>query len=144
REPPQRRSLIRGVTRRAPRECVASGGANEYGLVARAARQDGCLLARGQLSLRRSDLLARQPLVEEAARRRAREATPPPPLGHDARPELRLRAPEPHHPRARSVDDLYLRTRARRAGTGGEHLSRRHLQRGLPPRLAGRGGAQAA
>ena len=47
-------------------------------------------------------------------------------------PELRLRAPEPGHPRARPRRDLRHRPRPRRPGPRRQHLPRGHLQRGLP------------
>ena len=73
------------------------------------------LVARGELPLRRPDLPARQPAAARAAARRARQAAPARPLGHDARAELHLRPPEPRHPRARPRRDLRHRARARRS-----------------------------
>ena len=56
------------------------------------------LLARGQLPVGRADLPARQPAAARAAARRARQAAAARPLGHDARAEPPLRAPEPGDP----------------------------------------------
>ena len=78
------------------------------------------------------DLPARQPAAARAADARARQAAAARPLGHDARPEPRLRAPEPRDPRARPRRDLRHRPGPRRPGLVGEHLPRGHLQRGLP------------
>ena len=56
------------------------------------------------------------PLLREPLASRARQAAPARPLGHDARPELRLRAPQPGHPRARPERPLRLRPGSRRPG----------------------------
>jgi xylulose-5-phosphate/fructose-6-phosphate phosphoketolase len=40
----------------------------------------------------------------------------------------------------RDLNMIYIIGPARRAGHRGQHLARRHLQRGLPEHLAGRGG----
>ena len=58
------------------------------------------LLARGELPLGRADLPARQPAAARAAAPRARQAAAARPLGHHAGAELRLRAPQPRHPRS--------------------------------------------
>ena len=63
------------------------------------------------------DLPARQPAAARAAAPRARQAAAARPLGHDAGPELRLRAPEPGHPGARPGRDL-----RHRPGHGGPGL----------------------
>ena len=61
------------------------------------APQDECLLARRQLSVGRPDLSLRQSAAEGAAETVAREAAGGRTLGHDAGPELHLRASEPGH-----------------------------------------------
>ena len=66
------------------------------------------------------------------------------PLGHDAGAELHLRAPEPGHQEVRPRHDLHLRPGPRRPGGGGQHLSRRHLQRDLSRHQPGRGRAAEA
>ena len=48
------------------------------------------------------------PLLREPLRARARQAPAARPLGHDARPELRLRPPEPGHPPADDLDVIYI------------------------------------
>ena len=58
----------------------------------RRAPGDRCLVARGQLSVRRPDLPARQPAAARAAAAGAREAAVARALGHDPGAELRLRA----------------------------------------------------
>jgi sporulation protein YlmC with PRC-barrel domain len=63
----------------------------------RTAPQDGCLLASRQLSVGWSDLSLRQSVAEGAAETVAREASGGRTLGHDAGPELYLRAFEPDH-----------------------------------------------
>ena len=74
------------------------------------------LLAGRELPVGRADLPARQPAAARAAAARARQAAPARPLGHDARPELRLRPPEPGDHPARPERDLRHRARPRRAG----------------------------
>ena len=108
------------------------------------AAQDGRLLARRELSVGRPDLSLRQSAAEEAAQAGAHQAAPARPLGHDARAELHLRPSEPRHQGTRSERDLHHRPGPRRAGHRGQHLSRRHLQRGLSQHLAGRGRDEAA
>ena len=78
----------------------------------RAARR---LVARRELPLGRPDLPARQPAPARAARGRARQAAVARPLGHDARPQPPLGAPQPRHPRARPRRALRHGARARRA-----------------------------
>ncbi len=95
------------------------------------APQNGCLLARRELSVGRPDLSLRQSAAEAAAGARGREAHAAGALGHDARAELHLRAPEPGHQEIRPRHDLRLRPRARRPGRRRQHLSRGHLQRDL-------------
>ena len=73
------------------------------------------VLARGELPDRRADLPAGQPAAARAAARRAHQAAPARPLGHVARAQPRLRAPQPADPRARRRRDLPRRARARRA-----------------------------
>ena len=57
---------------------------------------------------RRADLSSRQSAGAAAASVRGRQAAAARPLGHEYRPQLRLRAPEPRHPR------LALEARLRR------------------------------
>src|SRR5262249_22720124 len=57
--------------------------------------QDGRLLACLELSVRRSDLPARQPPLEKATQARAHQAAPARPLGHVARAEYALRPSQP-------------------------------------------------
>ena len=71
------------------------------------------------------------PLLQRAARARARQAASARALGHDAGPELPLRAPESGHQAARPGHDLRHRPGTRRPGARRERLSRRDLQRGL-------------
>ena len=66
------------------------------------------------------------PLLREPLRARARQAAPARPLGHHAGPELRLRPPQPGHPRARPRRDLRHRPRPRRPGAGRQHLAGGH------------------
>ncbi len=108
------------------------------------APRDGCLLARRQLSVGRPDLSARQSAAEAAADARGCEAHAAGALGHHARAELHLRAPEPGHQEIRPRHDLRLRPRARRPGGRGQHLSRGHLQRDLSRHQPGRGRAAEA
>ena len=84
------------------------------------------------------------PLLKRAADARRRQAHAAGPLGHHARAELHLRAPEPGHQEIRPRHDLRLRPRPRRPGAGGQHLSRRHLQRDLSQHQPGRGRAAEA
>ena len=65
-------------------------------------------------------------------------------LGNDAGAQLHLRPSEPPDQEARPEHDLHCRPGARRAGIGGEYLSGRHLQRGLPEHPAKRRGHSAA
>ena len=75
------------------------------------------LLARRELPVGRPDLSARQSAAARAAARwqhvKPRAART---LGHDARAELHLRAPEPGHQEVRPRHDLRLRPRSRRTG----------------------------
>ena len=101
------------------------------------------VLARRELPVRRADLPARQPAAARAAAARARQAAAARPLGHDARAELPLRAPEPGDPRARPRRDLRRRARARRPGGRRERVPRGDLHRDLPAHHARRGRAAA-
>ena len=103
------------------------------------ARQPRCRLAGGQLPRRGPDLSARQPAPAGGPPAGAAEAAAPRPLGHDARTELHLRAPESRDQAGRPGHDLRLRSGARRAGDGRQHVSRGELQRAVPQRVAGRG-----
>ena len=82
----------------------------------RSGRLDAYWRAANYLSVGQIYLLD-NPLLREPLRRRARQAAPARPLRHDARPEPRLRAPEPRDPRARPRRDLHHRSRAT-AGPG--------------------------
>ena len=84
------------------------------------------------------------PLLKTPLEKAAHQAAPARPLGHDAGPELHLRPSQPADQKARSRHDLHHRPRPRRAGAGRQRLSRGDLQRGLPQRVAGRGGDEAA
>ena len=106
------------------------------------------LVARGQLSLGRPDLPARQPAAARAAGGRARQAAAARPLGHDAGPQPALGASQPRHPGARPRRPLRDRARSRRAGRRRQRLSRGHLQRALradrPRRGAGCSGSSGS
>ncbi len=103
-----------------------------------------CLVARGELPVRRPDLPPRQPAPAPAAGARPDQAPPAGPLGHDPGAQPDLRPPQPRDPCPRPRRDLRVRSGPRRSGHGGQHLHGGHLQRGLPPRRPGRGGhAQA-
>ena len=70
------------------------------------ARLDAYWRAANYLSVGQIYLLD-NPLLREPLRARARQAAPARPLGHDARAELPLRAPEPRDP-ARDLDAIYV------------------------------------
>ena len=106
----------------------------------RGAAPDRRLLARGELPLGRADLPPGQPAAEGAAGPGARQAAPPGPLGHDARPEPDLRPHEPGDPELGPGRDLRDRPRPRRSGHRRQRLSRGDLQRGLPQHHPRRGG----
>ena len=111
----------------------------------RRAGADRRLLARGQLPLGRPDLPARQPAAPRAARGRAREAAAARPLRDDARPQLRLRAPEPRDLKARDLSAIYITGPGHGGpGPGRECLPRGHLRRALPEHLGGRSRAACA
>ena len=84
------------------------------------------------------------PLLKEPSVEGAHQAAAARPLGNDAGPQFHLRPPEPADQEIRPRHDLHHRPRPWRAGAGRERLSRRHLQRGLPEHLAGRGRDEAA
>ena len=92
---------------------------------------DRQVVASRQLPVGRADLPARQRAAARAAHAGPRQATPARPLGHDARPELPVRAPEPRDRGAQPVDDLHHRPGARRPGARRERVPRRHVLRGL-------------
>jgi hypothetical protein len=75
--------------------------------------------------------LCDNPLLKRAAGARGCEAHAAGTLGHDARAEFHLRAPEPGHQKIRPRHDLRLRARARRTRPSWQYLSRGHLQRDL-------------
>ncbi len=83
------------------------------------------------------------PLLKIPLERRARQAAPARPLGHDAGPQLHLRPPQPADQEIRPRHDLHHRPGPRRPGAGGQRLPRGDLQRGLSQRVAGRGGDEA-
>ena len=60
-----------------------------------------------------------------------RQTPPARSLGHDARAELPLRAPQPGHRRACAVDHLRHRSGPRRSRPGGQRVPGRHLLGGL-------------
>ena len=66
------------------------------------------------------------PLLKRAAEALAREAAGGRALGHDAGPELHLRAPEPGHQEVRPRHVLHRRSRSWRPGARRQHLPRRH------------------
>ena len=106
--------------------------------------QDGCLLARRQLSVGRPDFPLRQSAAEAAADAGGCKAHAAGTLGHDPRAELHLRASEPGHQKIRPRHDLRLRSWPRRPGGGGQHVSRGHVQRDLSRHQPGRGRAPEA
>ena len=73
--------------------------------------------------------LLRQPALARTAAARAHQAAFARSLGHDAGPQLHVRAHEPRHHRARSQRDLHRGARSRRPRNRGQHVSRRHVQR---------------
>ncbi len=97
--------------------------------------RDRRLLARRELPDGRPDLPARQSAAARAAAARARETSAARPLGHEPGPQLRVCAPQPHHPRARHEHAVRHRPRPRRTGGRRQHLPRGHLQRDLSERL---------
>ena len=99
--------------------------------IAGTAAEDARLLAGGQLPFGRPDLPPRQPAIERAFTAKARQAPAARTLGHDARPELHLRPPQPSHQGTRPGRALCLRPRPRRPRHGGQRLSGGRLQRGL-------------
>ena len=84
------------------------------------------VLARRELSFGRSDLPARQSAAHRAAQARTRQAAPARALGHLARPQFHLRAPQPRHPQVRSRHDLHRRP----PGTAARRWSRTRISRG--------------
>ena len=93
--------------------------------------ENRCLLACGELPVRRPDLSLRQPAAERAAGARAHQAHAAGTLGHHAGTEFHLHASESDHQEIRRGHDLHVGTGTWRSGGGGQHLSRGHLQRGL-------------
>ena len=98
--------------------CWSGSSRSPAGRTARGRRvaADRRLVARRELPLRRPDLPARQSAAARAAGRRARQAAPARPLGHDAGAQSHLRAPESRHPRARPRRPLRDGTGSRRPG----------------------------
>ncbi len=107
------------------------------------ARVDAWWRAANYLSVGQIYLLD-NPLLREPLTTRPRQAAPARPLGHDARAELPLRAPQPRDPRAAAVDPLRHRPRPRRPRPGRERLPRRHLLRDLLGHHPGRRGPAPA
>ena len=107
------------------------------------ARLDGWWRAANYLSVG-PDLPAGQPAAAHAADPRRRQTPPAGPLGHDARAELPLRAPQPGHHGACAVDDLHHRSGPRRPRPGRQRLPGRHLLGGLLRHHAGRRGHRPA
>ena len=97
-------------------------------------------MARCQLPVGGADLPARQPAAGRTPPPGARQAPAARPLGHHARAEPDLRAPQPGHPEPGPERHLHLRSRSRRARDGGQHLPGGHLQRALPGRHPGHRG----
>ena len=95
-------------------------------------RSHGRLLARGQLSLRRPDLSARQSAAPPPAHPRRHQAAPLGPLRHHPGAQLHLSPPQPHHPPPARQRHGRRRPRSRRSRHHRQHLSGRHLHRGLP------------
>jgi len=124
------------VAQQGPRRGSQHGNEDSIGGDAGEARR---LLARGELPLGGPDLPVRQSPAEAPAGAIGREAHAPGALGHDAGPELHLRAPEPRHREVRPRHDLRVGPRARGARGRGEHLPGGHLQRNLSGHLPGRG-----
>ena len=89
-------------------------------------------MARCQLPVGGADLPARQPAAGRTPPPGARQAAAARPLGHHARPQPDLRAPQPRHPEPGPERHLRLRPRPRRARDGGQHLPGGDLQRALP------------
>src|SRR5919109_687596 len=93
--PPSRDAATAGLRARpTARTLPAPGGRH-----ARSARSGGAarrrrVVARGELSHRRPDLPVQESALARAPARRARQAPPARPLGHLARDQPRLRAPE--------------------------------------------------
>ncbi len=83
------------------------------------------------------------PLLKEPLKREHIKPRLAGPLGHHARIEFHLRPSQPPDQGARPEHDLHHRPRSWRAGHGGQHISGRHLQRGLSEHLAGRRGHEA-
>ena len=69
------------------------------------------------------------PLLREPLEPRARQAAAARPLGHHARAEPALHAPDPDHRGPRPGGHLRHRARPRRAGPGRQRLAGGHLQR---------------
>ena len=76
------------------------------------------------------------PLLREPLEARARQAAPARPLGHDAGPELHLRAPQSRDQGERPEHDLHLRPRSRRAGDRRQHVPRGHVLSELYPNVS--------
>ena len=142
-----RRARTRRTARRyAARLRAAKLGRNSDGHAACATRTraDRRLLARRQLPVGRPDLSLRQSAAARAADQGTHQAAAARPLGHDAGPQLHLRALQSAHQRARPRGLVRHRTRPRRPGDRRQRLSRRDLQRGLSQHRDRRSGDEAA
>ena len=84
------------------------------------------------------------PLLRKPFEARAHQAAAARPLGHDARTQLHLRAPESRDRGAGPRRDLSRGARPRRSGARRQRVSRGHVHRALPRDHAGRGGHAAA
>ena len=91
--------------------------------------QNQRLLAIGKLPFRRPNLSPRQSATQRTPQTRTRQTQTPRTLGHHSRPQLHLRSPQPPHQIPRLKRYLHRRPGTRRAGLGGQHLSRRNLYR---------------
>src|SRR2546428_765943 len=74
----------------------------------------------------------------EGVEGRARQAAAPGALGHEPRPELRLRSSQSSDQQVRPRRRLPRRPRPRRAGCAGAGVSRRHVLGGVPEQGRGR------
>ena len=84
------------------------------------------------------DISLRQPPAQAATVAGGCETHTAGALGHDPRSELHLCTSEPGDQEIRSRYDLHLRPGPRRPGCRVQHLSRRHIQRGLSEYQPGR------
>src|ERR1700690_2731659 len=104
---------------------------DERAAESRSNRKDACLLARGELSLRRANLSERKSPARTPAHTRRYQASPAWALGHHKRTQFYLYASQPADQRAGSQHDLRHRTRTRRSWHCRSHVSRGLLFRNL-------------